>query len=268
LYVGADVNDMFVTNTVADDIDKRDGIRLTINTRDSLEVIDHVLLVRLLDVRVGATGLPILGGYLKYLDSVGLARVSLKLKPGTTVNDANDIDAGYKVEMKVSLRAFGYPAGRGDGVLFLGALLFDHDAFSNPTDDYGTRTWFMREHDRGSAPAWCYLDPSALVNVGEEMPSVIPNTFAVIGNYPNPFNPSTTITYMLPTSAAVTFKVFDVLGRSVQEETLGQQSTGEHRVIFNAGGLSSGVYLCQFQAADPVSGTTQRTSSHRIVLIK
>jgi len=268
LFLSADVNDWFVTNTLDGDVDRRDGIRFTINSRDSVELIDHVLVCRLIDVRVGPTGLPVTSGFLPYLESVGKAQVAMKLKTGTTVNDPNDIDAGYRIEMKLALSGFGYAPGRGDGVLFLGALLFDHDAFANPADNYGTRTWFMREHDRASAPAWSYMDPTVLVGVAEEPVIALPETFAVTGNYPNPFNPSTTIAYALPRAGVVTLRVIDLLGRTVEQRALGRLPAGSHTVSFDARHLSSGVYLCQLQLSDEASGSVLRTQPHRIVLVK
>jgi hypothetical protein len=266
LCVGADVSDWFVTSV--DDYDRWDGIRLTINSRDSLEKIDHALLVRLLDVRIGPTGQAVLGGYLKFLDSVGLARVGLKMKTGTTINNPNDVDAGYTIEMKLSLSAFGYPPGRGDGVLFLGATLFDHDAFLNPADDYGTRVWFMREHDRASAPAWCYMDPNKLVAAVENVLYQLPSGFSVSANYPNPFNPSTTIHFVVPAAGSVTLNVFDLLGRCVRSLDLGIRDAGENRVRFDAGELSSGVYFYRLQLTKHTTGAILNSEPKRMLLIR
>ncbi len=78
--------------------------------------------------------------------------------------------------------------------------------------------------------------------------SSIPESFALYQNYPNPFNPSTVISYRLPTSANVTLKVFDVLGREVETLIQERQSAGMHSVRFNASNLPSGVYFYRLQA--------------------
>lgn len=267
IYFGIDVNDQVVTSYT--DFDRWDGARITMATRDSLEKIDHVLLNRLLDVRFNTSGVVITGNYLHYLDSLGLAHVAVAMKPGTSVNDPNDIDAGYTVEMAVSLRPFGYPAGRGDGVAFLGATLFDGDKFLNAADDYGTRTWFWREHDRSSAPAWGYLDPSTLVTGTEELaPEAVPLEFEIVGNYPNPFNPTTTLQYRTPSAGAVTLHVFDLLGRLVSEVEAGIQSAGVHDLRFVAEHLSSGVYFYHLVLRDVRTGAISRTPTATMTLLK
>ncbi|MBF8294940.1 MAG: hypothetical protein HW389_1485 [Bacteroidetes bacterium] len=245
LYVGVDVNDQVVTSI--NDFDRYDGFRLTITTRDSIELIDHVLLSRALDLRFDAAGNALPMSYLRFLDSTKKARVGVKMKPGTTINDPNDADVGFTMEFAITLTALGYPGGLGDHVLFFGATLFDGDKFTNTADDYGSRTWFMREHDRGSAPAWCYMDPNTIVTGVVTTPIRLPGEFVLHGNYPNPFNPSTTIEYSTPREGFVTLQVYDVLGRMVSKTSAGTQSPGTHTIMFNAGTLSSGVYYYRLQ---------------------
>jgi len=65
---------------------------------------------------------------------------------------------------------------------------------------------------------------------------------ALLGNYPNPFNPSTTISYELSTVSNVSLIVYDVLGRNVATLVDGIQQSGYHQVNFNGSNMASGLY--------------------------
>jgi Secretion system C-terminal sorting domain len=76
----------------------------------------------------------------------------------------------------------------------------------------------------------------------------VPKTFQLYANYPNPFNPSTTISYDLPTTSKVTLVVFDLLGRQIATLVNGRQNPGKYGVTFNGENLPSGVYFYRIQA--------------------
>lgn len=72
----------------------------------------------------------------------------------------------------------------------------------------------------------------------------LPSEFALNGNYPNPFNPSTTISFDLPATADVSVEVLDLLGRVVMSVPSQAYEAGANRSVqINASSLSSGVYL-------------------------
>ena len=77
-----------------------------------------------------------------------------------------------------------------------------------------------------------------------ETPSVteIPSVTALLGNYPNPFNPSTVISYQLSAVSTVSLIVYDVLGREVATLVDEIQQAGDHRVTFNGSNMASGLY--------------------------
>jgi hypothetical protein len=89
---------------------------------------------------------------------------------------------------------------------------------------------------------------SALLN---QVPQpAIPLEFSLLQSYPNPFNPSTTIVYQLPTQTHVTLNVYDILGREVAVLVDGVQTPGIKKIQFDATTLSSGVYFYRIKTAD------------------
>jgi hypothetical protein len=75
-----------------------------------------------------------------------------------------------------------------------------------------------------------------------------PESFSLAQNYPNPFNPMTVIRYQLPVTSYVILKVYDVLGQEVATLVERELSPGDHEVSFDAGKLSSGIYMYRLVA--------------------
>ena len=88
---------------------------------------------------------------------------------------------------------------------------------------------------------------------GVEDGAILPTKFALQQNFPNPFNPSTLISYQLPVGGNVTLKVFDLLGCEVATLVNEDKSAGKYEVEFNAENLHSGVYFYRIQAGKYVS---------------
>jgi len=86
-------------------------------------------------------------------------------------------------------------------------------------------------------------------------------TFELNNNYPNPFNPSTTIEYQTKISGLLTLKVFNSLGREVAMLVNEFKHPGTHTIEWNASGVPSGTYFCQLR-----SGNEQQTK--KLVFIK
>jgi hypothetical protein len=80
-------------------------------------------------------------------------------------------------------------------------------------------------------------------------PNTLPVDFELMV-YPNPFNPSTTISFSLPRPSSAMLKVFNLLGQSVFEADLGRLKAGKHDHFFKADGLPSGMYVIEFSAGD------------------
>ena len=72
----------------------------------------------------------------------------------------------------------------------------------------------------------------------------------LVGNYPNPFNPATEISFSLPSASHVKLEVFNVMGQKVATLVDGQFEAGEHVVRWDGSDAASGVYFYRLQAGD------------------
>jgi len=95
--------------------------------------------------------------------------------------------------------------------------------------------------------AWRIPITDVITSVNDNR-SHLPTKYALYQNFPNPFNPSTVISYQMSVNSHVTLKVYDVLGREIVTLVDGKQGAGTHSVTFNAGNLPSGVYFYRLQA--------------------
>ena len=82
----------------------------------------------------------------------------------------------------------------------------------------------------------------------EMISASVPESHLLMSVSPNPFNPSTEISYTLEDNMIIKLTVFDITGREVAILHEGYESAGTHQVTFNAGNLASGVYFFNLQA--------------------
>ena len=75
-----------------------------------------------------------------------------------------------------------------------------------------------------------------------------PSVYKLYNNYPNPFNPSTTIRYSVPEASFTSIKIYDVIGNEVSSLVNENKPAGLYEVQFNASDLSSGIYYYTIQA--------------------
>jgi choice-of-anchor B domain-containing protein len=112
----------------------------------------------------------------------------------------------------------------------------------------GTYTWRIFTRDEWnetpspSTSSFTYAGPLS-ANEPE-----VPTTYRLEQNFPNPFNPSTVIGYVIPKSGYVSLKIYDVLGQEIATLVSEEQQTGMHQTRWEAQGLSSGVYYYRLQA--------------------
>ena len=89
----------------------------------------------------------------------------------------------------------------------------------------------------------------------------IPTGIVLQQCYPNPFNPSTIISFTLPTRSFVALKIFDLLGREVATLVSEEMSAGSYSKQWNAANMSSGIYFYRLQAGEV-------TETKKLVLVK
>ena len=115
-------------------------------------------------------------------------------------------------------------------------------------------TSLIVRHD-GANEGAIYIDDiqaDAVVSTAPEL-SMRPAHYVLEQNYPNPFNPSTTIAFSIPHRSFVSIKIYDLLGREVSSLVDGYMNAGHHSVSFDAGKLSSGVYIYRLQTENYLS---------------
>jgi hypothetical protein len=95
----------------------------------------------------------------------------------------------------------------------------------------------------------------------------IPEHYQLFPNYPNPFNPSTVITYVLPVRSVVRMLLYNSLGQVVAELVNGEEQAGLHSVVWNAR-TASGVYVCRFNAASSAAPSVSYASAVKMMLVK
>lgn len=84
----------------------------------------------------------------------------------------------------------------------------------------------------------------------ERIASGIPKKFDLLPNFPNPFNPITTIRYQLPRAAFVEIRIFNMQGREVQRLVDVYQQAGYYRIQLDGKQMASGTYFCKIKADD------------------
>lgn len=92
-------------------------------------------------------------------------------------------------------------------------------------------------------------------------------SYKLLSNYPNPFNPTTKLSYYLPNESSITLTVYNSLGQFVKELVKGVEPAGLHETNFNASELSSGTYIYKLNAFS-IDGRQKYTSSGKMLLIK
>lgn len=90
------------------------------------------------------------------------------------------------------------------------------------------------------------------VSAGVAEPAEMPESVKLNPNYPNPFNPTTTITYELKEDSEVLLSIWNIVGQKVITLVDGVQEAGEHTATWNASEMPSGIYIAQLEVGSEV----------------
>lgn len=148
-------------------------------------------------------------------------------------------------QVRLAAYAVGTPVDAGHATLRLTGTLALPMVGTVQSETYTLEAgfWFM---EIASQPTPIELDPTAAV----------PDEVQLDGNYPNPFNPQTTISYGLPQAGPVRLTVYDALGRAVAVLVDREQAAGRYRATFEAGTRPSGAYFYRLEAGATVKTGT------------
>jgi hypothetical protein len=154
-----------------------------------------------------------------------------------------------------------YSSGSEEGILVsinnLGLLLFSNEGDSLGSRNEGltnlnikTLTLDNNGYVYAGTENGIWRRPLSEIVTSVETETTQPTEFILKQNFPNPFNPSTVISYQLPVSSEITLKVFDVLGNEIATLVDEYKPAGKYEVEFSAAALPSGVYFYQLRASD------------------
>jgi hypothetical protein len=103
-----------------------------------------------------------------------------------------------------------------------------------------------------------------------EVKNIAPVEFGLSHNYPNPFNPSTTINWQIPERSFVMLKVFDILGNEVATLVNEQKDAGTYKYQFSLinNQLSSGIYFCRLNALSEENPSRNYVQTRKMILMK
>jgi hypothetical protein len=148
-------------------------------------------------------------------------------------------------------------------------LGYVNTTFSYPAYDSSLFSFTKSSSGNGGAAIWeasCSGEPFP----GEEARAgqALPLQYGIVGIYPNPFNPTTALSFKLQAASYVSLKVYDTAGGLVATLVGGWREAGTHQITFDGTGLASGLYFVKLNVLTSGSGATPTMEVRKVVLLK
>ena len=137
-----------------------------------------------------------------------------------------------------------------DAVWAWGLQVDEADEETGGNNRQGTIKFGMGKRDPDSWSSMLFSSETIATGIGHESGTSVIGDYTLGYNYPNPFNPNTTINYQLKKNATVVLSVYDISGRTMAELVNERQTPGRYCVHWDGSGYSSGLYLYQLEAND------------------
>ena len=104
-------------------------------------------------------------------------------------------------------------------------------------------------------------------SVGGQSPGTLPTMTELLPNYPNPFNPSTTIGYRLPGESHVHLGIYDIIGREIATLVNENRPAGFNQAVWDATGMATGVYFYRIEVR-PLAGSAVFRDTKKLTVLK
>jgi hypothetical protein len=199
------------------------------------------------------------------MDIAGIYKHWFGTQEGTMTDALNEIDndfalvkqKGLHLQLIYALQTFGtdgiaYRMPSASEMQSWGQIVLERKRLDGviwyPWDQSSTEytSWLSKDrYDSSGADRWSVVTQlsSYLTVTDIKERNVVPSEFFLSQNFPNPFNPATTVQFNIPYAGFYSLRVFNVLGQQVADLFDKEMSPGSYSVRFDAGGLPSGVYL-------------------------
>ena len=181
---------------------------------------------------------------------VNYKKVELKWTTATEINNA-----GFEIQRSDNGKLFnkiGFVKGRG--------TVSEINNYAYSDNKVSIKTYYYRLKQIDFNGSFNY---SNIINVNITEPAI----FELQQNYPNPFNPATSISFTVPYTSYVTLSVYNLLGQLVTKLVDEVKDAGSYSVKWNAGNLTSGIYIYSLQA-NGIDGKEIFTNIKKMILLK